>query len=115
MSLRTISLSLSLSVWVSLALVAPLAPGCGGGAPPRSDEPTTAREKQRQDAEAAGEARQAGGKWGGWRYTGDRNDCFFVVGRRCFKTEAAACTAARCGKRTCETTGGGPAAVACAK
>ena len=104
------------TLWVSLALVVSLAVGCGGGAAPsRSDEPTTAKEKQRRDAEASGEADPSARKWGGWRYTGDRNDCFFVVGRRCFKTEAAACAAARCGKRTCETTGGGPATVACAK
>ena len=88
--------------------------GCGGGPPPRADEPQTAKEKQRQEAEAKGEV-QPGGKWGGWRYTGDRNDCFFVVGRRCFKTEAAACAAAKCGKRKCEVTGGGPATVACTK
>jgi hypothetical protein len=106
MSLRTLCLS--------LALVASLALGCGGG-PPRSDEPTTAKEKQRRDAEASGEVDRTGGKWGGWRYTGDRNDCFFVVGRRCFKTEASACAAARCGKRKCETSGGGPATVACTK
>jgi hypothetical protein len=106
MSLRTRSLS--------LAVLASLALGCGGG-PPKSDEPTTAKEKQRREAEAKGEADGSGGKWGGWRYTGDRNDCFFVVGRRCFKTEAAACAAAKCGKNKCETTGGGPATVACAK
>lgn len=104
MSLRTRSLS--------LAVLASLALGCGGG-PPRSDEPTTAREKQRREAEASGEV-ERGGTWGGWRYTGERDDCFFVVGRRCFKTSAAACSAARCGKKTCETTGGGPATVACA-
>ncbi|HEX2688096.1 MAG TPA: hypothetical protein VHN14_15815 [Kofleriaceae bacterium] len=99
---------------ISFVLVAVLALGCGGG-PPKSDEPTTAREKQRREAEAKGETSASSGKWGGWRYTGDRNDCFFVVGRRCFKTEAAACAAARCGKKTCQTTGGGPASVSCAK
>jgi len=103
MSLRTIS----------LGLVACLVLACGSD-PHRSDDPTTAKEKQRREAAAAGEPR-SGGKWGGWRYTGDREDCFFVVGRRCFKTEAAACAAARCGKRACETTGAGPAAIACAK
>lgn len=99
---------------IALALVASLALGCGGG-PPRSDEPTTAKEKQRREAEAKGETDGTGSKWGGWRYTGDRNECFFVVGRHCFKTEAAACAAAKCGKKKCETTGGGPASVACAK
>jgi len=104
MSLRTIPLALVVSLMV----------GCGGGAP-RSDEPTTARDKQRREAAAQGEAGGNTGKWGGWRYTGDRNECFFIVGRRCFKTEAAACAAARCGKKKCTTTGGGPATVACVK
>ena len=99
---------------ISLGLVAALALGCGGDAP-RSGDPTTAKEKQRREAAAAGETTASAGKWGGWRYTGDRNQCFFVVGRRCFKTEASACAAARCGARKCETTGGGPATVACAK
>ena len=103
------------TLWVSLAVVVALAAGCGGGGPARSDEPTTAKDKQRRDAEARGETGPSAGKWGGWRYTGDRSDCFFVVGRRCFKSEAAACAAARCGKKRCETTGGGPASVACAR
>lgn len=107
MSLRTRWLS------VSLALVAWLGPGCGGST--KSDEPTTAAEKQRREAQAKGEADGTSGKWGGWRYTGDRDECFFVVGRRCFKTEAAACAAARCGKKKCEVTGGGPAKVSCAQ
>jgi hypothetical protein len=113
MSLRWISLwSIGLAGALAGAL-AGLAPGCGGETP-RSDEPTTAREKQRREA-ARDEADAPAGKWGGWRYTGERNECFFVVGRRCFKTEAAACAAAECGKRKCEVTGGGPATVSCAK
>jgi hypothetical protein len=108
MSLRTISLVFLLSVSLGS-----LASGCGASS--RSDEPTTAAEKQRRDAEATGTADVPTGPRNGWRYTGERDNCFFVVGRRCFKTEAAACTAARCGKRTCEVTGAGPAAVACAK
>jgi hypothetical protein len=98
---------------IRLALVVCLL-ACSGG-PPRTDEPTTARDKQRRDAEAKGELDGRGGKWAGWRYTGDRSECFFVVGRRCFKTEAAACTAARCGNHKCGTSGGGPAAVSCTK
>ena len=103
MSLRTIS----------LVAVAALAIACG--APPRSDEPTTAKDKQRRDADASGSPALSGGGRNGWRYTGDRNDCFFVVGRRCFKTQVAACTAAKCGKAKCEASGAGPAAVSCAR
>jgi hypothetical protein len=102
MSLRTIAPAL-----VMLVLA------CGGGAT-ATDEPTTAKDKQRRDPEVTEEP-AGSGKWGGWRYTGDRNECFFVVGRRCFKTEAAACAAAKCGKTKCEVTGGGPASVTCAK
>jgi len=107
MSLATTWLSLS----CALALVGS---GCGGD-PPRSGDPTTAKDKQRREAAASGDAPAPAGKWGGWRYAGDRDDCFFLVGKRCFKSEDKACAAARCGKRKCEVTGGGPAAVSCAK
>ncbi|HMG55431.1 MAG TPA: hypothetical protein VK601_18165 [Kofleriaceae bacterium] len=98
---------------ILLGLLGSLALACGGD-PPRSGDPTTAKEKQRREAAAAGEA-TTGGKGAGWRYTGDRDECFFVVGRRCYKTEATACAAARCSKTKCQVTGGGPATVSCAK
>src|SRR3954470_15926846 len=112
MSLRSISASLSASF--SLALLVALAVGCGGSTATGSDEPTTAREKRRRGA-AASDPPTSAGKTARWRYTGDRSECFFVVSGHCFKTEQAACTAAKCGKRSCETTGGGPATVSCAK
>jgi len=96
----------------SLVLVAVLAVGCG--ATPVSDEPTTAKEKQRREAEASGEG--GGGKqWGGgWRYQGDRSDCFFSTGRKCFKTENAACQALKCrAPKKCSTAGAAPATVSC--
>lgn len=55
----------------------------------------------------------AGKKWGGWRYQGRRDDCFFLVGRKCFDSREDACTAARCGKNKCVVDGGGPATVRC--
>jgi len=97
MSLRTVALVL---------LVA-----CGGSTV-SSDEPQTAKEKQLREAKAAGDTNA--GKWGGWRYQGDRNECFYVVGRRCFKSENAACQAARCkSPKKCDVVGGGPATVGC--
>lgn len=108
MSLRTLRLSFL------TAAVAALALGCGGGSASGGHEPTTAKEKQRREAEAKGEVDPPGGKFAGWRYSGDRNECFFVVGKRCFKTEAAACKFARCGARKCDVIGGGPATVSCA-
>jgi hypothetical protein len=89
---------------------------CGPDASTKgSREPRNAKEKQRLEARTKGESPD-NRKWGGWRYTGERDDCFFVVGRKCFKTEAAACQAAHCAApKHCEVTGGGPATISCAK
>ncbi|HEU0033289.1 MAG TPA: hypothetical protein VFQ53_21800 [Kofleriaceae bacterium] len=110
MSLRSILSGLS-----ALGLACVLVGGCGGSSKkPKSDEPTTAKEKQLREAKANGELDEGGKSWGAWRYSGDRADCFFVVGRRCFKTENAACQAAHCkSPKKCDTVGGGPATVSC--
>jgi len=108
MSLRSLH-----AVLIALGLASGLAiPGCGG--PQATDEPTTAKEKQLRDAKAKGEVDPREKRWGGWRYQGDRNECFYVVGRKCFKTEKQACAAAKCtGATKCATDGGGPASVSC--
>lgn len=92
-------------------LVITLLGACGGGS--SSNDPQTAKEKQAlEDKEEGGS--QNSRKWGGWRYKGNRNDCFFVVGRNCFKTEAEACKIASCkAPKKCASTGAGPATVAC--
>ncbi len=79
------------------------------------NEPKTAKDKQLREAKANGELdSSSSSKWAGWRYQGDRNDCFYVVGRHCFKTQPAACSAARCrAPKKCEASGGGPATVSC--
>ena len=92
--------------------------GCGG--PSRQNvepgEPQTAKEKQYAEAKQSGEIDDGNSKWGKWRYTGDRKDCFFVAGRKCFKTENAACKAAACkGGAKCKSTGAGPATISCEK
>ncbi|MBA3540855.1 MAG: hypothetical protein H0T79_14680 [Deltaproteobacteria bacterium] len=93
------------------SLVCVFSVACGNPAG-EGKEPKNAKEKQRLESKANG--KDEAKTWGGWRYQGERNDCFFVVGRRCFKTENAACQAAKCKKpKTCETVGGGPAAVSC--
>jgi len=64
----------------------------------------------------SGEIDDGNSKWGKWRYTGDRKECFFVAGRKCFKTENAACQAARCKSPTkCTADGAGPVTLKCAK
>ena len=96
-----------LRVLILVVLVA-----CGSSSDAK--QPRTAKEKQMQEARASGELDSGGKKWSGWRYQGDRGDCFFVVGRKCFKTEDAACKAARCKSGTkCTTVGAGPATLSC--
>ena len=97
-----------------LAFVTAVLVACGG-AQTVSDEPQTAKEKQRREAKASGDDKPAGSRsWGGWRYKGDRNSCFFETNGKCFKTENAACQAARCAKpKKCNTSGAGPAQVSC--
>ena len=87
--------------------------GCGGSQS-ETKQPKTAKEKQLADMKASGEIDdKSNGKWGGWRYSGDRKDCRFVLGRKCFKTEKAACSAAACKATKCDVDGGGPATVSC--
>jgi hypothetical protein len=86
-----------------------------GGSPHEANEPRTAKEKQLQEAKANGELDAPGKKWGGWRYSGDRNDCIYVVGRQCFRSKKVACSAAHCGAGACTIVGGGPATVQCKK
>jgi hypothetical protein len=99
---------------VRLCLVVTLF-ACGGSSQ-NANEPQTAKEKQLAEAKKNGELDKKDKKWGTWRYGGERDDCFYVVGRKCFKTEAAACKSAGCGKGAkgkCSVVGGGPATVSC--
>lgn len=88
----------------------------------KKGEPQTAREKMLADEKAnkdtdGDDAKPPGSKqWTGWRYQGERKDCFFLVGRKCFKSEKAACSAAKCkAPSKCETEGAGPATLSCSK
>ena len=84
----------------------------------KKGEPQTAREKMlaEQKANPEQDESSAGRKWGAWRYQGDRQDCFFRVGRKCYKTEKAACSAARCkAPAKCSPEGAGPATMKCSK
>ncbi|HUJ57751.1 MAG TPA: hypothetical protein VLX92_04650 [Kofleriaceae bacterium] len=101
---------------MSLRLIGMLLVVACGAPPVDPHEPRTAREKQLQEAQASGEIDKPNSKWGGWRYQGDRKDCFFVLGRRCFKTEKDACVAARCkAPAVCDSIGAGPATITCKK
>src|SRR5512135_2674025 len=76
----------------------------------------SAAERARREQASSGDKpveKPSGVSWGGWRYQGSRDDCFFVVGRACFDKQDDACSAAKCGKRGCKVEGGGPATVSC--
>jgi hypothetical protein len=98
----------SLVVCTMLALAA-----CGsyGSGPPG---PKTAAERAAAERAASteDEVPDDGKAWGGWRYEGARDDCFYVVERKCFVTLDEACTFAEC-EAGCDTDGAGPATVTC--
>ena len=95
-------------------LAAWLAIACASPQQTDPNEPTTAREKQYREAKASGELDKPVAKPAGWRYQGDRKQCFYVVGGRCFKSENSACQAARCkAPKKCIPAGAGPATMTC--
>lgn len=106
---------------LALAFAVIVVGGCAGerasgGAAAGPRAPRTAAERARAEKATAGEGDQvsgAGKKWGGWRYQGSRDECFFLVKRKCYDKRAEACTAARCGGKRCVVEGGGPATVRC--
>ena len=89
--------------------------GCGpyesGPAGPKTAAEKNARDRE-QDEDVATPVDGTGKSWGGWRYRGHRDDCFFVVERECFTTLADACEATEC-KGGCTSRGAGPAIVYC--
>ena len=90
----------------ALLLLAPVTSGagCGGSKPPETEAAA--------DEEPVSEE---GKKWGGWRWKGKRNNCFFKVENSCFDSLEGACKAAKCKKSECEHDDGAPATVSCKK
>jgi hypothetical protein len=98
------------------ALLALLVAACGSSS--KGSNASSAAERARLEHADSGEKdvdEPEGGSWGGWRYQGATDDCFFVVGRKCFAEEKAACKAAKCKKGKCKVEGGGPATISCSK
>lgn len=58
---------------------------------------------------------EEGKRWGGWRWRGKRDTCFFVYKNRCYTEKRKACAVAGCGKGKCAYRGGGPAEIYCKK
>lgn len=111
---------MSLRSWCLVLVLSCMGIAACGGDGKDADEPQTAREKMRREAKRDKKSKKdqpvdsAGKSWGKWRYTGDRAECYFRSGQKCFKTEAAACATMRCKKPTkCHAEGAAPAQVSC--
>lgn len=92
---------------------------CGGSGSADSTEPKHTSDDSKGKGVDDGEEEVSGkGKeWGGWKWKGKRDDCFFVFDNRCYSELDKACEQAGCAKKDkkCETVGGGPAEVKCSE
>lgn len=100
---------------LALLVLSPVA--CGGtqGGGDDSSREKKAKKKHREHPPDEDAVSEKGKSWGGWRWKGKRDDCFFVVDNKCFDTKKQACTAAKCGSKSCEVKTGAPSKVSCAK
>lgn len=91
-----------------------------GSTPDKTESPDgdngTKNKRSKDDPSADEEAEFAKGKkWGGWRWKGRRNDCFFIYNNECFSTMKKACKRAKCSAKRCEHDDSAPAKVICKK
>lgn len=93
---------------VMLAACLGMFAGCGGSSPDNAKSP-----KGDQAGDDDDEVSSKGKKWGGWRWKGKRNDCFFIYKNECFSTMKKACRRAKCGDSKCEHDDSAPAKVSC--
>jgi len=89
---------------------------CGGSReqPPKTAGKSRASAIKRTKADKQ-PVSEAGKRWGGWRWRGKRDTCFFVFRNHCFSSKKRACSVAKCGARKCKHRGGGPAEIYCEK
>ncbi len=90
-------------------LLSLLLASCGGSEAPKPSAPAAA------PPPAKSESTPEGKSWGGWRWKGDRDQCFYTLGKRCFADLKSACAAAKCGTAACIHDDGAPASVTCKK
>jgi hypothetical protein len=86
-------------------LIAPVA--CGGGAAETETAAPAAAEPEPEPVSEAGKS------WNGWRWKGQRQECFFRHRNRCFDKLEAACRAAGCEGAQCAHDDAAPAVVSC--
>lgn len=95
----------------SLALVVSCGPAQKDTATTEPEHiPPKPRQQKYQDKDGVSEK---GKQWGGWRYQGKREDCFFKLERQCFATKAEACKAAGCSGKSCQGDSSAPVNVSC--
>jgi hypothetical protein len=96
----------------TLAVCLGLIAGCGGSSPDKTESPKGKKADKGDDDEE--EVSSKGKKWGGWRWKGRRNDCFFIYKNECFSSMKKACKRAKCSTK-CEHDDSAPAKVSCKK
>lgn len=78
-----------------------------------SSEQKESKPKHRKHAPDEDAVSEQGKSWGGWRWSGKRDDCFYVFDNKCFDSKARACIAAICDDRACVAKPGVPSKVSC--
>lgn len=103
-------------VAILLFFLALIIAGCGGDekAHTKSKAPAT-KKTDESDQDETGTVSSKGKKWGGWRWKGKRDDCFFVYKNNCYTTREDACAAAKCKKGECVFDKSAPAKASCQK
>ena len=90
---------------------------CGGERGKRTAQPDSSDEGETEkSSDAYTESKAPKGKqWGGWRWKGKRDDCFFVYKNQCYNKQETACKAAKCKKGACIMDKSAPAKISCKK
>lgn len=92
--------------------------GCGGSQNAGEEDHSKdedSKPKHRQHPPDEDAVSEKGKSWGGWRWKGKRDDCFYVYDNKCFETKSGACSAAKCGGQACLVKTGAPSKVSCEK
>ena len=79
-------------IGIVASLLFALLGACGADGKGRTGSPETGEEAK---------VSETGKRWGGWRWKGDRDRCYYIFRNHCFETQTAACKAAL------DSTGGG--------
>lgn len=109
-----------------LLVIVAFALGSCGGSGGGGDEATTPGSKRRarnsgsspertreyQDSNSVGMTDTRVSKW---RWKGDRKDCFYIVGNKCFDDKTKACKAAGCAVASCQLSKSAPVKARCKK